>query len=60
MVEEGNEKFINMVYLCIVGFYVVNGVVKIYLEILKISIFKDFYEMYFERFYNKINGIILC
>lgn len=27
MVEEGNEKFINMVYLCIVGFYVVNGVV---------------------------------
>lgn len=50
MVEEGNEKFINMVYLCIVGFYVVNGVVKIYLEILKISIFKDFYEMYFEIF----------
>lgn len=57
MVEEGNEKSINMAHLCIVGSHAVNGVAKIHSEILKTSIFKDFYEMYPERFQNKTNGI---
>lgn len=35
LVEEGAVKRINMVYLCIVGSYVVNGVVRIYSEIFK-------------------------
>lgn len=48
-----------MVYFCIVGFYVVNGVVKIYLDIVKIKVFKDFSELEFDKFQNKINGIIL-
>lgn len=57
LVEEGGGKSINMAHLCIVGSHVVNGVAKIHSELLKTSIFKDFYEMYPERFQNKTNGI---
>lgn len=35
IVEEDGEKRINMAYFSIVGSYVVNGVVVLYLEIIK-------------------------
>jgi len=35
LVEEGNEKKINMAHLCIVGSHVVNGVAAIHSDILK-------------------------
>jgi starch phosphorylase len=57
LIEEGGEKSINMAHLCIVGSHAVNGVAKIHSELLKTSIFKDFYEMFPERFQNKTNGI---
>ncbi|MCK4934540.1 MAG: glycogen/starch/alpha-glucan family phosphorylase, partial [Simkaniaceae bacterium] len=52
---EGGQ--IKMAHLSIFGSHRVNGVAKLHSEILKDSIFKDFYEMYPERFVNVTNGV---
>uniref|UniRef100_H9GA02 Alpha-1,4 glucan phosphorylase n=1 Tax=Anolis carolinensis TaxID=28377 RepID=H9GA02_ANOCA len=57
MVEEGSVKRINMAHLCIVGSHAVNGVARIHSEILKATVFKDFYEFEPHKFQNKTNGI---
>jgi len=57
LVEEHGEKKVNMALVAIVGSHAVNGVAAIHSEILKNDTFKDFYEMYPERFQNKTNGI---
>ncbi|CAF4447591.1 unnamed protein product, partial [Adineta steineri] len=38
IVEEGDEKRINMAYLAIVGSHVVNGVAKIHSDLLKTTL----------------------
>ncbi|KAJ8348328.1 hypothetical protein SKAU_G00269170 [Synaphobranchus kaupii] len=57
LVEEGPQKKINMAHLCIVGSHAVNGVARIHSDILKATVFKDFYEMDPDKFQNKTNGI---
>ncbi|MBI5099703.1 MAG: glycogen/starch/alpha-glucan phosphorylase [Nitrospirae bacterium] len=57
LIEESDEKLIRMANLAIVGSHSVNGVSKLHTEILKNRIFKDFYDMFPERFNNKTNGI---
>jgi len=57
MVEEDGEKRINMAHLSIVGSHAVNGVAAIHSQILKDSLFHDFYEMDPKKFQNKTNGI---
>lgn len=57
LVEEGPEKRIRMSHLAIVGSHSTNGVAVLHTELLKKQLFKDFYEVYPERFNNKTNGI---
>lgn len=57
LVEEEGEKKINMAHLAIVCSHKINGVARIHSEILKKDLFKDFYEMFPDRFLNKTNGI---
>ncbi|GIY65907.1 glycogen phosphorylase, muscle form [Caerostris extrusa] len=57
IIEEGGEKCINMAHLAIVGSHAVNGVARIHSEIIKETIFKNFYELDPEKFQNKTNGI---
>jgi len=57
IIEENPCKAINMAHLAIVGSHAINGVAAIHSQILKDSVFKDFYEMFPERFQNKTNGI---
>ncbi|XP_029304200.1 glycogen phosphorylase, muscle form [Cottoperca gobio] len=57
LIEEVGEKRINMAHLCIVGSHAVNGVARIHSDILKATVFKDFYEMEPNKFQNKTNGI---
>jgi starch phosphorylase len=57
LIEEGTEKKINMAHLCIVGSHTINGVAAIHSEILKASTFRDFYELWPQKFQNKTNGI---
>ena len=46
-----------MAYLAIVASYTVNGVAAIHSEIIKNTIFKDFAELWPEKFQNKTNGV---
>uniref|UniRef100_A0A8B9LN70 Alpha-1,4 glucan phosphorylase n=1 Tax=Astyanax mexicanus TaxID=7994 RepID=A0A8B9LN70_ASTMX len=57
LIEEGDPKRINMAHLCVVGSHAVNGVARIHSEIVKDTVFKDFYEVEPEKFQNKTNGI---
>jgi len=57
IVEEHWERKIRMAHLAVVGSHSVNGVAALHSEILKHELFRDFFEMYPERFNNKTNGI---
>ena len=57
IVEEHWERKIRMAHLAIIGSHSVNGVAALHTEIIKNQLFRDFFEMYPERFNNKTNGI---
>lgn len=57
LIEEGDEKRVRMAFLSIVGSHSVNGVSELHSTILKKDLFRDFFEMWPERFNNKTNGI---
>jgi glycogen phosphorylase len=57
IIEEHWERKVRMAHLAIVGSHSVNGVAALHSEILKKDLFKDFFEMYPEKFNNKTNGI---
>ncbi|MBF0521134.1 MAG: glycogen/starch/alpha-glucan family phosphorylase, partial [Nitrospirae bacterium] len=57
LVEEGDEKRIRMANLAIVGSHSINGVSALHTEILKESLFSDFYALWPKKFNNKTNGI---
>ena len=55
--EEGEEKMVRMAHLAIVGSHSVNGVSALHTNLLINNVFKDFYEIFPDRFNNKTNGI---
>ena len=57
IVGEDGEKHIRMAHLAIVGSHSINGVSVLHSEILKKSLFRDFFDLWPERFNNKTNGI---
>jgi starch phosphorylase len=48
---------VRMAHLAIIGSHKVNGVAKLHSEILKNSVFKDFYQLYPDKFINITNGV---
>ncbi len=54
VIEHGQVRMAN---LAVLGSHRVNGVAALHTEILKHDIFKDFYEMYPEKFVNVTNGV---
>ena len=57
LIDEGGERYVRMANLCVVGTSSVNGVAELHTEILKSTLFKDFYELWPEKFHNVTNGI---
>ena len=57
LVDEGGERAVRMAHLAIVGSSSVNGVAELHSDILKKSLFKDFYELMPDHFHNVTNGI---
>ncbi|PLX97676.1 MAG: glycogen phosphorylase [Desulfuromonas sp.] len=48
---------IRMAHLALVGSFSVNGVAALHSRLLKEGLFRDFYELWPERFNNKTNGV---
>jgi starch phosphorylase len=57
LIEEGPDPQIRMAWLAIVGSFSVNGVAALHSKLLTQGLFKDFYELWPERFNNKTNGV---
>jgi starch phosphorylase len=57
LIEEGPDPQIRMAWLAIVGSFSVNGVAALHSKLLTQGLFRDFYELWPERFNNKTNGV---
>ena len=57
LIQETPARNVRMAYLAVVGSHSVNGVAELHSELLKTTLFRDFYELWPERFNNKTNGI---
>lgn len=57
LIDENGERYVRMANLCLVGTSSVNGVAELHTQILKDELFKDFYELWPEKFHNVTNGI---
>ncbi|MEO1339142.1 MAG: glycogen/starch/alpha-glucan family phosphorylase, partial [Myxococcota bacterium] len=57
IIEEANEPQVRMAHLAIVGSYSVNGVAELHTTLLKAGLFRDFHELWPQKFNNKTNGV---
>ncbi|MBT8120958.1 MAG: glycogen/starch/alpha-glucan phosphorylase [Gammaproteobacteria bacterium] len=57
LIEENGGKRVRMAYLAIVGSFSVNGVAALHSRLLCNGLFRDFYELWPEKFNNKTNGV---
>lgn len=57
IVDEGEKKVIKMASLALVASHTINGVACTHTELLKGSVFKDFYDLWPHKFQNKTNGV---
>ncbi len=57
LIDETGERYVRMANMCLVATSSVNGVAELHSQILKDSLFKDFYELFPEKFHNVTNGI---
>jgi starch phosphorylase len=57
IIDEHGNREIRMAHLAVVGSHSINGVAKLHTRLVRESLFKDFYEIWPEKFNNKTNGI---
>lgn len=57
IIEEGDIQYVRMAYLAIVGSFSVNGVAALHSKLLSEGLFKNFYDLWPEKFNNKTNGV---
>jgi starch phosphorylase len=55
--DENHTPMIRMAYLAIAGSYSVNGVAELHSKLLREGLFRDFAELWPEKFNNKTNGV---
>ncbi len=57
LINEEGERTLRMANLAIAGSHAVNGVSALHSRLLRERLFRDFHELYPERFQNKTNGV---
>lgn len=57
LIEEGQEAMVRMAYLAIVGSFSINGVAELHSALLQQGLFRDFYQLWPDRFRNVTNGV---
>lgn len=57
IIDEGGGRQVRMAWLAIVGSFSVNGVAALHSQLLTEGLFRDFYELWPDKFNNKTNGV---
>jgi starch phosphorylase len=57
IIEESDMKRVRMANLAVITSFSVNGVAQLHSQLMKEGIFKDFYDLFPEKFNNKTNGV---
>jgi starch phosphorylase len=57
IIEEGADPQVRMAYLAIAASCSVNGVAELHSKLLREGLFRDFYELWPQKFNNKTNGV---
>ena len=57
LIDESGDKAVRMAYLAIIGSFSVNGVAALHSKLLCEGLFRDFYQLWPEKFNNKTNGV---
>jgi starch phosphorylase len=57
IIQEGDTRQVRMAWLAIVGSFSVNGVAALHSRLLKEGLFRDFVDLWPDKFNNKTNGV---
>ncbi|MBF0166435.1 MAG: glycogen/starch/alpha-glucan phosphorylase [Alphaproteobacteria bacterium] len=57
LIGEDHGRRVRMAHIAFVGSHAVNGVARIHTELMKTTIFADFYKLFPDRIVNKTNGV---
>jgi len=57
LIDENGSKHVRMAYLSVLGSHHINGVAKLHSQLMRETIFRDFAQMWPDRFVNVTNGI---
>lgn len=57
IIEEGDQQQVRMAHLAIAGSFSVNGVAHLHSELIRDNLFRDFAELWPQKFNNKTNGV---
>jgi starch phosphorylase len=57
IIDDGGDRRVRMSHLAIVGSHKINGVAQLHSDIMRRHVFREFAEMYPDRFINVTNGI---